>query len=185
MDYGAAASRLARPVAEGDHVQGPASAVVTLVEYGDYQCRHTQSAHPVIKKLQKISGDWLRFSYRNFSQPDKYEFSMVAAQAAEAAGTQGMFWEMHDYLMQHPNFDEGMIMDYAEEIGLDVDTFEADLASNAYIQRVENDRSSGIESGVKDTPTFFINGVLYTGGINQDEMLQAIETIAEEVEEEP
>ncbi|MEN6356093.1 MAG: DsbA family protein [Armatimonadota bacterium] len=182
MDYGAL-SRLAKPVVEHEHIQGPASAVVTLVEYGDYQCPNTRAAYSVVKKIQQLSGDWLRFAFRHFPKTQKHEYAQIAAEAVESAGAQGLFWEMHDYLMRHTHLDEGSLMDYAEEIGLDVDRFESDLASHVHRQRVQDDIAGGFDSGVTDTPTFFMNGKKYTGKLTEDDMLEAIETAADDIED--
>lgn len=182
MDY-SALSRLAKPVEEHEHVQGPASAVVTLVEYGDYQCPDARAAYPVVKKIQQLSGDWLRFAFRHFPNVQKHEFAQIAAEAVESAGAQGLFWEMHDYLMCHTRLDENSLMDYAEEIELDVDRFESDLAEHIYRQRVQDDIASGTHSGVIDTPTFFMNGKKYTGRFTEDDLLEAIEAVADEIED--
>ncbi|MCE5324240.1 thioredoxin domain-containing protein [bacterium] len=182
MDYGAL-SRLAKPVMEHEHVQGPASAVVTLVEYGDYQCPKTRAAYKVVKKIQQLSGDWMRFVFRHFPMTDKHEYAQIAAEAVESAGAQGLFWEMHDYLIRHTQLDEGSLMDHAEEIGLDVDRFESDLADHLYVQRIKDDIAGGMDSGVTDTPAFFMNGKKYAGALTEDAMLEAIEAIADEIED--
>jgi protein-disulfide isomerase len=184
MDQDAAVSRLVKPIEDRDHVQGPASAVVTLVEYGDYQCERTRAAYPVVKRIQRLSGDWLRFVFRNFPRPEYHPYAEIAAEAAEAAGAQGMFWEMNDYLLQRSELDEGSLMDYAEEIGLDLDRFEIDLGSRVFRQRVQEDVNSGINSGVQKTPTFFMNLVKYEGEFTEEKMLEAIESCAEEIEDE-
>src|ERR1700758_87802 len=84
-----------------DHVQGDAKAVLTLVQYGDYQCPYCGAAYPEVKKVQKELGSKLRFVFRNFPLTNIHEFAMVAAETAEAAGAQGKFWEMHDFLYEH------------------------------------------------------------------------------------
>ena len=183
MDY-SALSRLAKPVEDHEHVQGQVSAVVTLVEYGDYQCPNTRAAYSLVKSIQHISGDWLRFAFRHFPNTQKHEYAQIAAEAVESAGAQGLFWEMHDYLMQHTQLDESSLMDYAEELGLDVDRFETDLAEHVYRQRVQDDVISGTDSGVTQTPAFFMNGIKYTGKLVEDEMLGAIEAAADAIEDE-
>ncbi len=90
---------LAPSVGKQDHVQGPSTALMTVVEYGDYQCPFCGNTHPIIKKLQKRYGDQLRFVFRNFPQVRVHAYAQRAAEAAEAAGSQGNFWEMHDYCM--------------------------------------------------------------------------------------
>ncbi|MCE5315184.1 MAG: thioredoxin domain-containing protein [Armatimonadota bacterium] len=183
MDHDLPASRLVGTVDERDHVQGPASAVVTLVEYGDYQCQRTRSAHPVVTRLRHLSGDWLRFVFRHFPRTDAHEFAEIAAEAAEAAGAQNMFWEMHNYLMSRRELDEGSLMDYAEEIGLDLDRFEADLEKGIYKRRIKEDIASGNASGVHRTPAFFMNGIKFDGALTEEGMLEALEYAAENVED--
>ncbi|MHB9035256.1 MAG: DsbA family protein [Armatimonadota bacterium] len=183
MDHDAAISRLVRPVEGRDHIQGSASAVVTLVEYGDYQCERTRAAYSVVRRIQNLSGDWLRFVFRNFPRTDIHERAEIAAEAAEAAAAQGSFWEMHDCLMQRQGLDEGSIVNYAEEIGLDLDRFQIDLGGHAYKQRIQDDVKSGEEAGVKNTPTFFMNGMKYDGELTEEKMLEAIERAAGEIED--
>lgn len=151
---------LALPVGKRDHVQGPSSAVVTLVEYGDYQCPFCGDVSPVIRKLQKHFGEQLRVVFRNFPQTRIHAYAQRAAEAAEAAGSQGKFWEMHDYLYGHQQtLDAENLMQAAVALGLDRVKFSRDVAEHAYAERVQQDIQSGIDSGVGGTPTLFINGV--------------------------
>src|SRR5882762_7792358 len=91
------------PVSARDHIEGRPDAPVTLVEYGDYQCPYCGEAHPVIKRLQKALGKQLRLVFRNFPLTQAHPYAMIAAEAAEAAGLQGKFWEMHDLIYEHQN----------------------------------------------------------------------------------
>lgn len=151
---------LALPVGKRDHIQGPSSAVVTLVEYGDYQCPFCGDVSPAIRKLQQSFGDRLRFVFRNFPQTRIHAYAQRAAEAAEAAGGQGKFWEMHDYLYEHQQaLDAENLMQAAVALGLDKVKFSRDVAEHAYADRVQQDIQSGIDSGVGGTPTLFINGV--------------------------
>src|SRR6185369_7770118 len=95
------AVKLTLPVSERDHVQGPETAPVTLVEYGDYECPHCGRAHPVVKRVQKHFGDSLRFVFRNFPLSEMHPMAEPAAEAAEFAASQGKFWEMHDGIYEH------------------------------------------------------------------------------------
>src|SRR5712692_6783629 len=88
-------------VGKRDHVQGPADAAVTLVEYGDYECPYTGRAYPIVKEVQRALGDQLRFVFRNFPLAEIHPHAEQAAEAAESAGAQGKFWEMHDLLFDH------------------------------------------------------------------------------------
>lgn len=177
--------KLSKPVDEQDHIQGPASAVVTMVEYGDYQCEDSGAAYSIVKEIQHRSGDWLRFVYRHFPLIKVHEHSQNAAEAAEAAGAQGMFWEMHDFLFLHQTeLDDEALMEYAEEIGLDVDRFERDLSEHACAGHISGHQRSGVRSGVEHTPAFFINTTQYQGPITVEAMLAAIEVAASDISEE-
>jgi protein-disulfide isomerase len=168
---------LALPVGKQDHIQGPSSAAVTLVEYGDYQCPFCGDVFPIIRKLQKQFGDQLRFVFRNFPQTRIHAYAQRAAEAAEAAGGQGKFWEMHDYLYEHQQtLDAENLMQAAVALGLDRVKFSRDVAEHVYVDRVQQDVQSGIDSGVGGTPTLFINGVR-----NDDE--DDFETLKEKIEE--
>ena len=168
------APRLAIPVTDKDHAQGPADAPITLVEYGDYECPYCGKAYPVVKELQQKLGDRLRFVFRNFPLNTLHEHAGVAAQAAEAAAAQGKFWEMHDMLYENQD-DLADVQQYALRIGLEIYQFEADLSGEKYAKRVRDDFRGGIRSGVNGTPTFFINDVRYNGEHTLEAMLEALE----------
>jgi protein-disulfide isomerase len=163
-------------VSARDHVQGPADAPVTLLEYGDYQCPYCGAAHPIVKALQRHLGDNLRFAFRHFPLATIHEYAEGAAEAAEAAGAQGKFWQMHDTLFENqPALDFESLVGYAEELGLDVERFAMDLENQVHAPRVREDFISGIRSGVNGTPTFFINGVRHEGSFDVETMLEAIQ----------
>jgi protein-disulfide isomerase len=133
---------------------------VSLVEYGDYQCPFCGNTHPIIKQLQKHYGDQLRFVFRNFPQVRVHAYAQRAAEAAEAAGSQGKFWEMHDYLYEHQEaLDVENLARAAEVLGLDEVKFNREVAERVYADRVQRDVQSGTASEVGGTPTIFINGV--------------------------
>ena len=148
---------LTTPVGAGDHIEGKTSATITLVEYGDYQCSHCGEAYPLIKKLIKEFHDELVFVYRNF--PDEtHPEAMIAAQAAEAAGLQNKFWEMHDLIFeQQDQLTEDNLIYFAESLNLNVEQFEKDRTSQNVLSKIESDIDSGIRSYVEGTPTFFID----------------------------
>jgi protein-disulfide isomerase len=163
-------------VSERDHVQGPPDAPVTLLEYGDYQCPYCGAAHPIVKALQRHLGDNMRFAFRHFPLTTIHEYAEGAAEAAEAAGAQGEFWQMHDTLFENqPNLDFDSLIAYAEELGLDAERFAMGLANHVYAPRVREDFISGIRSGVNGTPTFFINGARHEGSFDFETMLEAIQ----------
>jgi protein-disulfide isomerase len=167
--------RLALPVGERDHAQGPADASVTLVEYGDYECPHCGKAYPLLKEIQARLGVRLRFVYRNFPLRSLHPHAQQAAEAAEAAAAQGKFWEMHDYLFEHQRaLEDKHLKQYAERLGLDGVRFAQDLVEHTYAQRVREDFTSGVRSGVNGTPTFFINGVRFDGAWDEPGLLEAL-----------
>src|SRR5438552_469941 len=154
------AGSLTPAVGKRDHIQGASSAIVTLVEYGDYQCPFCGDAYPVIKKLQTHFGDQLRFAFRNFPLVRIHAYAQRAAEAAEAAGAQGKFWEMHDYLFEHQDaLDAGNLVNAGSILDLDKARFNREVAEHVYADRVKADIQSGIDSGVGGTPTIFVNGV--------------------------
>lgn len=164
------------PVGEEDHVQGPPDAQVTLIEYGDYQCSHCATAHPTIKAVQDRFGSALRFVFRNMPLTQAHPQAQLAAEAAEAAGAQGKFWEMHDALYENQrSLGPELVRELARKIGLDMQRFEADLEEHRFRQRVRHDFMSGVRSGVNGTPTFFINGERFDGHAGEEELASALE----------
>jgi protein-disulfide isomerase len=114
-----------------DHVRGPEDAPVTLVKYGDYECPYCGQLHPVLRELQERAGERVRFVFRHFPLDSAHPRARRAAQAAEAAATQGRFWEMHDLLYERQDeLGEEYLMRYAAELGLDLGRFEEDLAND-------------------------------------------------------
>jgi protein-disulfide isomerase len=169
-------ARLTLPVGERDHIQGPASAPVTLVEYGDFQCPYCGQAYPIVKEVQRRIGERLRFVFRNFPLTQAHPHAEHAAEAAEAAAGQGSFWQMHDHLFEHQRaLDDGHLIGYAVALGLDTGRFERDMTEHAYAGRVREDFMSGVRSGVNGTPTFYINGVRHDDSYDLDTLLAAIE----------
>jgi protein-disulfide isomerase len=174
-------ARLSVPVGERDHIRGPTTAPITLVEYGDYQCPHCATAHPIIIELGRRLGDRLRVVFRNFPRPERHPH---AEHAAEAAGAQGKFWQMHDLLFEHfkhqPALEEANLVGFAAELGLDLERFERELAEHVHAARVREDVDGGLRSGVNRTPTFFINGVWHGGFFSLPALLAAIDEAAAE-----
>jgi protein-disulfide isomerase len=167
---------LAVPVAEDrDHIQGPADAAVTLVEYGDYECPYCGAAYPIVKEVQARLGERLRFVFRNFPITTSHPHAEQAAEAAEAAAAQARFWEMHDLLYENQErlADEDLRA-YAKSIGLDVERFDKELAEDVHAARVREDFMSGVRSGVNGTPTFYINGVRHDDAYDVDTLLAAL-----------
>jgi protein-disulfide isomerase len=163
-----------------DHVAGPASAPVTLVEYGDYQCPYCGMAYPIVKSLQQALGDELRFVFRNFPLRDSHPHAEHAAEAAESAGAQGKYWAMHDTLYENQEaLDDRALLEYGARIGIDARQLATDLQDGTYRTRVREDFRSGVRSGVNGTPTFFITGTRYDGSWTEpDQFLEALRSAA-------
>ena len=167
------------PVGTRDHARGPKNAPVTLVKYGDYECPYCREAHPVLKELQERVGEQVRFIFRHFPLDSVHPRARRAAQAAEAASSQGRFWEMHDLLYERQGeLGEVDLMRYAAELGLDLRRFEEDLSNDHQAWRIEEDRLGGTRAGVRGTPAFFVNGVRYAGTVDLDGLLVAVEEAA-------
>jgi protein-disulfide isomerase len=164
------------PVSERDHIQGTATAAVTLVQYGDYECPYTRQSTTIVRAIQQQLGEQLRFVFRNFPLTEIHPHALHAAFAAEAAAAQGKFWQMHDYIFHHQHtLEDSDLEQFAGAVGLDIQQFARDMAKRPYISRIEEDLQSGIRSGVRGTPTFFINGVLYPGSWEKEALLSALE----------
>jgi protein-disulfide isomerase len=172
----AVTTKLTLPVSERDHAQGPHTAPVTLVEYGDYECPYCGEAYPIIKNLQERLGDKLRFVFRNFPITQVHPHAQHAAEAAESAGSQNKFWEMHDYLYEHQQeLDDKHLRQYASAVGMDVTRLDDEMAKHVHAGRVREDFMSGIRSGVNGTPTFYINGTRYDESWDEKTLMAAIE----------
>lgn len=158
-----------------EHVRGPADAPVTLLEYGDYECPYCRRAAPVINELLSRSNGQLRFVMRHLPLTDVHPYAALAAEAAEAAGTQGKFWEMHDRLFAgEPALNTNDLPRHAEALGLDVKRFGKDLRSGRFASRVARDVASAEAAGVAGTPTFFINNRRHRGAYDLDSLEAAL-----------
>ncbi|SRR5579884_910736 len=167
--------KLTEPIGPQDHIQGPETAPITLVEYGDFECPHSRRAVTIVQSIQDQLGDQIRFVFRHFPLT-KHPHARQASEAAEAAAAQGKFWEMYDQLFKNQyELEEEDLVAYADELGLDMRRFSQDLKRHAHAGRVEEDIRSGSESGVTGTPDFFINGILHTGDYDFDSLMAAIE----------
>ena len=169
-------AQLKPDVGPQDHRQGDAGAAITLVEYGDYQCPYCGQAYRIVKELQRRFGMTLRFVFRNFPLTDVHEFAMGAAEVAEAAGMQGKFWQMHDWLYEHQTMlDPPNLIKAAASLQLDLAKLRADILDTDPARRVQIDYNGGVESGVKGTPAFFVNGAPVVGNwTNVDAFAAAI-----------
>ncbi len=169
-------TKLTEPIQDRDHVLGPEDAPVTLVEYGDLECPYCRQVNPVISELRRRLGGRVRYVFRHFPIRSSHVHAQLAAEAAEAAGAQGKFWEMQEYILEHQEaLDESHLLEYAAKLNLDVERFKGDLDGHVFAKRVKEDFQSGIRSGVNGTPTFFINGVRYDGAWDLESLIDAIE----------
>ena len=165
--------------ADRDHIQGPADAPVTLVEYGDFECPYCGAAYPIIKEVQGRLGERLRFVFRHFPITTSHPHAEQAAEAAEAAATQGRFWPMHDLLYEHQRrLRDQDLRAYAEQLGLNLERFDQELAEHVHAGRVHEDFLSGVRSGVNGTPTFYINGARHDDSYELPTLLTALERAA-------
>jgi protein-disulfide isomerase len=154
---------LTPPVNDNDHILGSDRALVTLVEFGDYECPFCGRAHPIVMEALLRMPDVL-FVYRHFPLSQAHPHAVSAALAAEAAGAQGQFWPMHDTLFENQDaLEQEDLIRYAEDLDLDVDRFLSDLARGTHLSQVRSDFRGGIRSGVSGTPTFFIDGERFDG----------------------
>src|SRR6266704_6171865 len=163
------------PVSEHDHRQGPVTAAVELVEYGDYECPYCALAYPVVKEIQRQLGPTLRFVFRHFPVTQIHPHARHAAEAAEAAAAQRKFWHMHEMLFEHQDaLDDEHLLHYAAALGLGTERFEWELQNHVFAHRVSEDAESGRHSRVSGTPTFFINGIRHDDTYTLDVLLPAV-----------
>lgn len=165
------------PVAADEWVRGNADASLTLVEYSDFQCPACLVREPILQELMEEFGSRIRFVYREFPLRTIHANAQIAAQAAEAAGLQGKFWEMHDSLFSHHSEWEKLSNDeaakafrgYAQDLGLDLTKYDTDFDSDEVKDAIEDDVQSALDAGVYSTPTFFLNGELVTADTTEYE----------------
>jgi protein-disulfide isomerase len=168
-------ARLTPPVSAKDHCRGPADAPVTLVEYGDFECPYCGAAYPILKKLEHLAGDMVRVVFRNFPLTSLHAHAQQAAEAAESAGEQGKYWEMHDLIFERQHFLARADLEaYAGRTGVEMDRFREDLDTRRWASKVRDHFRSGVVSGVNGTPTFFVNGVRHDGGYQLEELMRVV-----------
>lgn len=166
---------LAEPVDASDHARGATSALVTIVEYADFECLNCARAFPLLVRCLEEFRGTLRHVFRHFPLGWEHPGSALAARAAEAAARQGKFWEMHDELFRNPGMlHREALHAHAASAGLDIVRFGADLDDRAIDARIQRDVASGRASSVNATPTFFIDGARYANSRDLDGLAQAI-----------
>ncbi|HEY6282280.1 MAG TPA: DsbA family protein [Burkholderiales bacterium] len=167
---------LAVPVTHADHFLGPESAKITVVEYGDFECPECGQAYPAVKILLKHFGDRVRFVFRHFPLVEVHPHAEVAAEAAEAADAQDKFWQMHNLLFEHQlHLKAKQLRQYASEAELDLERYDYEMGDHVYLQRVQEHIESGKKSGVRSTPTFFVNSAIQDVSFGMEQLYQAIE----------
>jgi protein-disulfide isomerase len=170
------ATVLLLPLNSADHVLGPASATVTVIEYGDFECPYCRAAYPAVKILLKRFQDRVRFVFRHFPVVEMHPHAERAAESAETAGAQGRFWQMHDLLFENQqHLSDEYLRQYALQAKLDLQRYDQDMNSRTHLQFVHEQMNSGKERGTRGTPTFFVNGVIEDVSFGMDTLYKAIE----------
>ena len=167
--------RLVAPIDSDDHVRGPDSAGVTLVEYGDYQCPYCGEAYPIVESLLAARPDTVRFAFRHFPLTNIHPNAENAAELAEAASSAGQFWRAHDWLYTHQS---QLDAQHLGQVAAEIDPSGAaqrDVERHAYMDRIQRDFMTGVRSGVNGTPTFYVNGLRHDGGDSLPELLDAVD----------
>ena len=173
-------SSLLVPPSTQDWMQGVLSAKVVLVMYGDYQDSRSADVYKLIKAIKRelsttFEEDYLCLIFRHFPQVQIHPHARRAAQAVQAAAVQGQFWSMNDTLFVHQQrLENGYLVEYANDLGLDIPQFLKDLPKQIHIDRINQDIEGGIQSGVTTAPALFINGNRYTKHWNKTELMAAI-----------
>jgi protein-disulfide isomerase len=169
-------TQLKNAVTANDHMQGNAQALVTLVEYGDYQCPACGEAYPVVKRLQEYFGKDLCFVFRNFPLTEVHPQAEAAAELAEFADMHGQFWQAHDALYENQELlGPTLYLDLVKLLHLSLDDLRQAVEEGSCQARVRADFTGGVRSGVNGTPTFFINGRRHDGGLDLESLAAAIE----------
>ena len=170
------ATELSLAVNPADHTIGPPHAPVTVVEYGDLECPDCKRAAPAVKLLLAHFAGRVRFAYRHFPLEEVHPHAFHAAEAAECAGAQGKFWPMHDLLFDNQaHMKLNQLRGYAEQLQLDLPRYDAEMGDHVYLQRIREHMQSGRESGVRGTPTFFVNGKVQDVSFGLNLLFDAVE----------
>lgn len=168
-------SHLIVPINEKDHILGSLNAPIILVEYGDYQCLACKMTVPIIKQLRRELGEKFCFVFRHFPLKTSRPYALEASKTAEAAALQNKFWEMHELLYSKQfQLNPQIWTQLAEELKLDIEQFKADFLSAMIDEKIQNEFSAGVRSGVNGTPCFYINGERYDGDPSFETLKQAL-----------
>lgn len=159
-----------------DHIRGSASAPVTLVEYGDFECPSCLQAHAAVQMLLGHFGHQLKFVFRHFPLREVHPHAQRAAEAAEAAGAQGKFWPMYDLLFTHQqHLKDKNLLDYASQIGLDMPRYDNEMKDSVYLQRVQEHMAVGEQLHLRATPSFYVNGLFVDVSFGLQHLHEAID----------
>ena len=162
-------------VTADDHVLGPAAAPVTVLEYGDYECPFCRGAYRDVHRMLDLYPGSIRFAFRNFPIQQLHPHAEQAAQAAEAAGAQGKFWPMYEWLLQPSSMlDLGSLLDCAADLDLDTDRFRREVTDRAYTAKIERDIREAVRDGVNATPKFYVDGARIDGKLPLEGLEDAI-----------
>jgi protein-disulfide isomerase len=167
---------LSVPAVGADHALGASNSAVTIVEYGDFKCPNCKQAAPVVKHLLARFAGRIEVVYRHLPLEEVHPHALRAPLAAEAAGAQHKFWQMHDLLFDNQShLKVHQLHGYAQQLELDMTRYDADMIDEIYLQRVREHIESGEQSGVRATPTFFINGVIHDVSFGAQSLAAGIE----------
>jgi protein-disulfide isomerase len=170
------ALHLVEPVSPADHALGPQHAPVTVVEYGDFECPNCKQAAGAVQLLLVRFEQRVRFVFRHFPLEEIHPHALRAAEVAECAGGQGKFWPMHDVLFDNQrHLKLKQLYGYARTLDLDMARFTAEMDDEIYLQRVREHQRSGADSGVRATPTFFVNGRIQDVSYGLQSLFEAVE----------
>jgi protein-disulfide isomerase len=152
--------KLTVPISTADHLLGAPDASITVVEYGDFECPNCKQAAPAVKLLLRRFEGRVRFSYRHFPLEEVHQHALRAAELSESAAGQGQFWAMHDLLFENQQrLELRELLGYAAQLKLDVARCSTELRDRVHVERVHKDVRSGLASGARSTPTFFVADV--------------------------
>lgn len=164
-----------------DHTRGSKEAKVKLLEYCDYQCPRCVKAHQIVQSILAEFGDQVQFILRHFPLTDVNPQAQHAAEAAEAAGSQGKFWEMHDRLFTYPQaLDDASLVEHALALRLNLNQFLREITGDRHVDRISTHIAQGRNSGIYTAPTFFINQQRFNGDWSQSELIQAVKDVIQQ-----
>jgi len=170
-------TRFLLPLHATDHVLGPASTTVTVIEYGDFECPCCRTAYPAVKILLQHFQDRVRFAFRHFPVVAMHPHAERAAESAETAGAQGRFWPMHDLLFENQQrLADEYLRQYAVQANLDLQMYDRDMDSRIHLPSVRGQMNRGRQLGARGTPTFFVNGVIVDVSFGMEGLYRAIES---------